>query len=79
MLLLNMRYPCYVLHPSLELVMQDSRLYAPNPNKYDIATEVLSSAVRVLLAVGFSEDDVPKLFGQVAKRSARGPVWIEPV
>jgi len=41
-------------------------------DRYEIATEVLSSAVRILLAVWFSEDDVPKLFEQVAKRRARG-------
>ena len=48
------------------------------PDRYEVATEVLSSAVRVLLAVGFSEDEVPKLFEQVAKKRARVPLWIEP-
>lgn len=50
-----------------------------NPDRYDIATEVLSSAVRVLQAVGFSEDEIPKLFQQVAEKRPRGPVWIEPL
>jgi hypothetical protein len=51
----------------------------PKPDRYEIATEVLSSAVRILFAVGFSEGDVPRLFEQVAKRPARGPLWIEPL
>lgn len=50
-----------------------------NPQKYDIATEVLSSAIRILQAVGFSEEEVPKLFEQVARRPARIPLWLEPV
>jgi len=48
-----------------------------NPDKYDIATEVLSSAIRVLQAVGFSEEEIPKLFEQVAKKGARVPLWID--
>jgi len=52
--------------------------YTTNPDKYDIATEVLSSAIRVLQAVGFSEEEVPELFQQVANKQARGPLWIEP-
>jgi hypothetical protein len=47
--------------------------------KYDIATEVLSSAIRVLQAAGFTAEEVPKLFAQVANRRARGPLWIEPL
>jgi hypothetical protein len=49
-----------------------------NPDRYDIATEVLSSAIRVLRAAGFSEEEIPKLFQQVADRRARVPLWIEP-
>ena len=49
-----------------------------NPDRYDIATEVLSSAVRVLQATGFSEEEIPKLFRQVADRRARVPLWIDP-
>jgi len=48
------------------------------PQKYDIATEVLSSAVRVLQAIGFSEDETRGLFDQVAKRGTRAPLWLEP-
>jgi hypothetical protein len=47
-------------------------------DRYDIATEVMSSAVRVLQAAGFFEEEIPKLFEQVANRRARGPLWIEP-
>ena len=49
-----------------------------DPNKYDVATEVLSSTVRILQSLGFSEREIPQLFEQVAKRPIRGPVWIEP-
>jgi len=50
-----------------------------NPDKYEIAAEVLSSAVRVLQAIGFSERQIPMLLEQVARQGTRGPVWIEPV
>jgi len=50
-----------------------------NPNKYDAATEVLSSALRMLLALGFYEDEALQLFDQVAKKGKRAPVWIEPL
>lgn len=59
--------------------MQQESFQAPKPDKYDIATEVLASAVRVLQAVGFSEDEIPKLFEQVAGKQTRGPLWIEPL
>jgi hypothetical protein len=49
-----------------------------NPDRYEVATEVLSSAIRVLQAVGFSETEIPRLFQQVADKPARGPLWIEP-
>jgi hypothetical protein len=50
-----------------------------NPNKYEIATEVLSSAIRVLGAAGFHEDEISRLFEQVAKKPKRHPVWLEPL
>ncbi len=59
--------------------MQENPFQIPNLSKYDIATEVLSSAVRVLQAAGFSEEEIPKLFKQVAGKRARGPLWIEPL
>lgn len=59
--------------------MPDQSFQIANPERYDIATEVLSSAVRVLQAAGFSEQEIPKLFEQVIMRGTRGPVWIEPV
>jgi hypothetical protein len=51
--------------------------YMENPDKYDIATEVLSSAIRVLQAIGFQEKEVLQLFDQVAKKRERAPVWLE--
>lgn len=50
-----------------------------NPDRYDIATEVLSSAIRILQAAGFSEEEIPRLFQQVAEKRARVPLWIEPL
>lgn len=58
--------------------MPEKRISIENSDKYDIATEVLSSAVRVLKVAGFSEDEIPRLFQLVADRPARGPLWIEP-
>lgn len=45
---------------------------------YDIATEVLASAIRVLQAVGFGEKEIPSLFQQAAIRGVRAPLWLEP-
>jgi DNA-binding transcriptional regulator YhcF (GntR family) len=59
--------------------MQGENFRIVDPEKYDIATEVLSSAVRVLQAAGFSEAEIPKLFQQVADKRARTPLWIEPL
>lgn len=59
--------------------MRNEPFRIANPDRYDIATEVLSSAVRVLQAAGFSEEEIPKLFQQVADRPVRVPVWIEPL
>jgi DNA-binding transcriptional regulator YhcF (GntR family) len=59
--------------------MQNEPFRIVSPERYDIATEVLSSAVRVLQAAGFSEEEIPKLFQQVADRPVRVPVWIEPL
>jgi hypothetical protein len=59
--------------------MQIDSFRIVNPDRYDIATEVLSSAIRVLQAVGFSEEEIPKLFEQASNKRARGPLWIEPI
>lgn len=53
--------------------------YMKNPDKYDIATEVLSSAIRVLQAAGFYESEILQLFDQVAKKRERAPVWLTPL
>jgi hypothetical protein len=49
------------------------------PDRYEIATEVLSSAVRVLLAAGFYGSEVLRLFEQVARKKERAPVWLTPL
>lgn len=59
--------------------MKPRALYMENPDKYDIATEVLSSAIRVLQAVGFYESEILQLFDQVAKKKERFPVWLTPL
>jgi DNA-binding transcriptional regulator YhcF (GntR family) len=51
--------------------------YMENANKYDIATEVLSSAIRVLQAAGLYEQEILQLFAQVAQKRERAPVWLE--
>ena len=52
--------------------------YMENPDKYEIATEVISSAIRVLQTVGFYEDEIIRLFEQVAKKPGRSPVDLQP-
>jgi hypothetical protein len=59
--------------------MQPRSPYMENPDKYEIATEVLSSAIRVLQAAGFYEDEISRLFEQVAKKPKRQPVWLGPL
>lgn len=59
--------------------MPEGNVRIENPERYDIAAEVLSSAVRVLQAAGFSEREIPKLFEQVVIKGTRGPVWIDPL
>ena len=48
-----------------------------NPDKYEIANEVLSSAIKVLQACGFYENEILQLFGQVAKKRERVPLYLE--
>jgi hypothetical protein len=52
--------------------------FMEHPDKYEIATEVLSSAIRVLQAAGFYESEILQLFDQVAKKKERVPVWLAP-
>ena len=59
--------------------MKPRAAYMENPDKYDIATEVLSSAIRVLQAAGFYENEILQLFDQVAKKKERFPVWLTPL
>jgi hypothetical protein len=50
-----------------------------SPDKYEVATEVLSSAIRVLQASGFYEGEILQLFAQVATKPERFPVWLQPL
>jgi DNA-binding transcriptional regulator YhcF (GntR family) len=49
------------------------------PDKYEIATEVLSSAIRVLQSAGFYENEILQLFSQVANKRERAPLFLEPL
>ncbi len=53
--------------------------FMENPDKYEIATEVLASAIRVLQAAGLYESEILQLFDQVAKKPKRTPVWLMPL
>lgn len=53
--------------------------FMENPDKYEIANEVLASAIRVLQAVGFYESEILRLFDQVSKKAERAPFWITPL
>ena len=59
--------------------MKPRPAYMENPDKYEIATEVLSSAMRVLQAAEFHEGEILKLFDQVAKKRERAPLYLEPL
>lgn len=59
--------------------MKSRPLFMENPDKYEIATEVLSSAIKVLQASGFYEKEILQLFGQVAKKRERAPLYLEPL
>jgi hypothetical protein len=61
------------------VIMETRPSYMECPDRYEIATEVLSSAVRVLLAAGFYESEVLRLFEQVARKKERAPVWLTPL
>ncbi len=53
--------------------------YMENPDKYDIANEVLSSTIRILQAAGFYEREILQLFDQVSKKKERVPLYLEPL
>jgi hypothetical protein len=61
------------------MTMKPRPPYMENPDKYNIATEVLSSAIRVLQAAGFYESEILQLFAQVAMKPERFPVWLMPL
>jgi hypothetical protein len=59
--------------------MGDAAFQMAGLDKYEVATEVLSSAARILRAVGFDQQEIPRLFAQVVARGVRTPIWIEPL
>jgi hypothetical protein len=50
-----------------------------NPDKYAIATEILSGAMKTLRAAGFYEDEVLALFAQASKKRERAPLHLTPL
>jgi hypothetical protein len=59
--------------------MQPRPPHMKNPDKYEVATEVLSSAIRVLQAAGFYEAEILQLFAQAANKRERSPLYLEPI
>ena len=59
--------------------MKPRPAFMENPDKYDIANEVIGSAVRVLQAVGFYESEVLQLFEQASKKKERFPLYLQPL
>lgn len=59
--------------------MKSRPAFMERPDKYEIATEVLSSAMRVLHAVGFYELEILQLFAQAATKRERFPLYLEPL
>ena len=59
--------------------MKERPDFMERPDKYEIATEVLSSAIRVLQSAGFYEGEILQLFGQVAQKRERVPLYLEPL
>ncbi|MBS0246814.1 MAG: hypothetical protein JSR61_09345 [Proteobacteria bacterium] len=68
-----------IFRQSSEVFMKRRPDYMENPDKYDVATEVLSSAINVLKATGFYEEEVLLLFKQISMKKPRSPVFLEPV
>jgi len=50
-----------------------------NPDKYAVATEVISGAIKTLQAAGFYEDEVLALFAQAALKRKRVPLFLTPL
>jgi hypothetical protein len=48
-----------------------------NPDKYEIANEVLSSAIRVLQRAGFYEDEILEMFAEASRKPLRFPLYLE--
>jgi hypothetical protein len=51
--------------------------YMENPNKYEIANEVFSSAIKILQTAGFYEEEVLELFAEVSRKRPRAPLYLD--
>jgi hypothetical protein len=51
--------------------------YMENPDKYAIANDVFSSAIRVLQTAGFYEDEILEMFAEVSRKRLRAPLYLE--
>jgi hypothetical protein len=60
-------------------IMKTRPRYMENPDKYEIATEVLSSAIKILQASGFYESEILKLLEQASKKTERTPLYLQPL
>jgi hypothetical protein len=47
-----------------------------NPDKYEIANEVLSSAIKVLQRAGFYEEEILEMFAEVSQKQPRAPLYL---
>ena len=50
--------------------------YMENPDKYEIANEVLSSAIKVLQRAGFYEEEILEMFAEVSQKRPRAPLYL---
>jgi hypothetical protein len=71
-----------VLHTILKIAVLHNmyrrrRPHMENIDRYAIANEVLSSAIRVLQAAGFHEREILEMMAQAAKKRERAPLWLE--
>jgi hypothetical protein len=60
-------------------IMKTRPPYMENPDKYEVATEVLSSAIKILQASGFYESEILKLLEQASEKAERAPLYLQPL
>lgn len=59
--------------------MKERPAFMENPDKYEIANEVIGSAIRILQSAGFYESEILQLFAQASKKKERFPLYLEPL